>query len=100
MPFLTNGRFLTTPEQVERLYRPLYRLRSLPPAPPARPVSGDVQPVGASEAPVPAERPSLPPVEAEDDAVWRANIDIAVWRRRWWWRLVGSIVVRRRSLSQ
>lgn len=47
------------------------------------------------ELPKAVEKPSAAPV---DDAVWRLRIDVAVWRTRWWWRLVGSVVVWRRAL--
>lgn len=51
----------------------------------------------AYEAPVAPEQPA----EFEVVPVWQALLDVRVWRTRpWWWRLVGSIVVRRRSLSR
>jgi hypothetical protein len=51
VPFLTN-RFLTDPEQVERLYRPLSRIPSSPPVRPSKPVSADVE---AAQPPLAAD---------------------------------------------
>lgn len=98
VPFLTN-RFLTTPEEVERLYRPLGWLPSPPPVQPSVPVSRDVP---ASPTPVVAEpsRPlealaATPPVSVRQSGL-TVQLDINVERRRsWWWRLALSLVVRR-----
>jgi hypothetical protein len=87
VPFLTNGRFLTDPEQL-RLWVPLSRVPSLPPE---RPVSRDIvaDPIPAvAEAPAAAEAPVLL-------GGVTATLDITVWRRRWFWRLAASFVLRR-----
>ena len=91
MPFLTNT-FLISPEQVERLYRPLQRI----PLPPPGPVSDAEEEVAtrvATEAPVATGAPVASP---GDEPVWQALLDIQVWRTRpWWLRVVASLVVKR-----
>ena len=63
-------------------YRPLYRPCPTSLVPSSKPIRGDAREVASylstggettSEPPVAAERQSLSPVEAEDDAVWRAH---------------------------
>jgi hypothetical protein len=81
VPFLTD-RFLTDPEQVELLYRPLCRLRSLPPERPSEPVIDDVAPQkGVEDA-------------ADVGRGVTMQLDIAVWRSRWLWRLAVKAAVR------
>jgi hypothetical protein len=97
VPFLTS-RFLTHPEQVAALYRPLYRLRSLPPERPSEPVSGDVQSVRAAELPE-ASAASAASFEAVEDAANSARevtmqLDIRFWRSRWFWRLAVKATMR------
>jgi hypothetical protein len=88
VPFLTNGRFLTDPEQVERLYRPLCRI----PSGPLKPASTGITTLVISEAPTAAE-----------DAAGSARevtmqLDIRFWGRgRLFWRLgVKAAAVARR----
>jgi hypothetical protein len=57
-------------------------------SPPSRTVSGDVEPVQASE--LPEASTALTAVVSEDAPVWWLRADIAVRRGRWW-RLKASV---------
>jgi hypothetical protein len=98
MPFLTNGRFINDPAQLQELYRPFCRL---PPPPPVRPsapdglAQRDTEPPGLSVvSDAPTGLPAVP--EAERVGGLSVQLDIGIERRRsFWWRLSLSLVVRR-----
>jgi hypothetical protein len=98
MPFLTNGRFINDPAQMQDLYRPFCRLPPPPPVRPSAPVGlaqRDTDPEGLVVVSRPADDVVASP-EAERVGGVSVQLDVAISRRRFfWWRLALSLVVRR-----
>jgi hypothetical protein len=68
---------------------------------PSKPVSGDIVADPIPEVPAVSEAPRAaemaPSIAAKSDVepVWRALLDVTVWRTRWFWKLVASLDVKR-----
>jgi hypothetical protein len=75
------------------LPNPLFQW-SLRPTAPLKPPGTQIATRAVSEAPAAVED-KKPPVDLPEGPVLQMALDIAVWRTRWFWRLVASFVVRR-----